>query len=87
MSKTVELTDETYAAIAARAAQVGVTPEKLLEMEYVPIEPAPPKPGETLYDRFKDYLGKFEGKTTTASQDTGKQFADYLEQKRREGRL
>lgn len=90
MSKSLELPDETYDEIAARAALAGVSPEKLIEMQFRPVERAersPPPPGESLYDRLKDYVGRFEGKNPNASQDTGKQFTDYLEEKRREGRL
>jgi hypothetical protein len=88
MSKSVELTDETYQAIAARVAQIGVTPAQLLALDYgVALPIVQPKPGETLYDRLKDYVGRYEGTNPHASKNTGKQIADYLEQKYREGRL
>ncbi len=90
MSKTLELPDETYEAIAARAALAGVTPEKLLEMQYRPVkkvERVQPNPGETLYDRLKDFIGCIEGNDPDASKNTGEKFTDYLEEKRRKGHL
>ncbi|WP_425617991.1 hypothetical protein NA78x_001683 [Anatilimnocola sp. NA78] len=90
MSKTIELPDETFDAIAATAALAGVTPEKLLEMQFRPFERrerVPPKPGETLYDRLKDFIGCVEGTDPDASKNTSEKFTDYLEQKQREGRL
>lgn len=86
MSKTLEISDDTYDRIAARAAQEGISPTEYVEKKLGEAEAAEPH-RKTLYDRFEGRLGRFEGKRTDASVDTGKQFTDYVEQKRREGHL
>jgi len=90
MSKSLELPDATYDAIVARAAERGITPEELVVRYFGPPdrrEQSAPLPGQTLYDRLKDFIGCVEGTNPDASKDPGEQFTDYLEEKRREGRL
>lgn len=86
MSKTLEISDAAYERIAARAAEEGISPTEYVEKKLGNAETAA-SPGKTLYDRFAGRLGRFQGKNTNASVDTGKQFTDYVEQKYREGHL
>ena len=47
----------------------------------------PPKPGETLFDFLKDYIGVVSGSGEANSEDCGEKFTDYLVEKKKAGRL
>lgn len=85
MSKSLELSDATYDAIAARAAKAGLTPEKLLEMQFRSVSHVPPKPGETMYDQLKDFIGCVEGKGEDLAVKHSDIFGDELQRGNRTG--
>ncbi len=95
MSQIVEISDDAYAILKEEAKASGVTPAEWLERalrerngnHQGKPEQAAGK-GETMYDRLKDKIGKFRfGDSSCLSENTGAKFADYLEQKRKEGHL
>lgn len=70
-----------------------MTPVEWLSARLPPVADAvePERPGErprTLADLFAGRVGLFASKTEEPlSENTGERFADYLEEKRRDGRL
>jgi hypothetical protein len=90
MSRTLELPDELYERIAKIAEESQTTPVGWLD-QHVP-KPngpaAPPAVKKTLRERLDGLIGSIESSGGEhLSRDCGEKFTDYLEQKRREGRL
>ena len=96
MELTLTLTLEIESAIKKQASQTGTTPEKLaldsLRMLFVPgIEPADGPPA-SLADFLHGYIGVIRSSESVAggaqmSEETGKQFAKLMTQKRIQGHL
>ena len=90
MSRTLELPDELYERLQKAAADGHTTPVDWLD-QHVPKsngESVPPVAKKTLRERLGGRIGGFHsGGKVTLSENCGEHFADYLEQKRREGRL
>jgi hypothetical protein len=86
----LELPDELYERLEKAAETSGATPVEWLE-QHVPKpngRPVQPQPSKTLRERLEGLIGNFSsGGQERLSEDTGEKFTDYLEQKRREGRL
>ena len=85
---TITLPPEIEASLSDAARQQGTTPEALavetLRKSFAPKQNGiPPKPGETLYDFIKDYIGAVEGSGEPLSENCGEHFTDYLVEKHR----
>lgn len=92
MSQILELPDEIYDRLQKAAADAGKSPVDFIADVTAPVtNGAPPSTGAkplTLRERFGDLIGGFRsGSKEPLSENCGEKFADYLEQKRREGRL
>jgi hypothetical protein len=90
MSRTLELPDELYERLEKAAAEGHTTPVDWLE-HHVPKpngQSTAPADKKTLRERLRGLIGNFSsGGQERLSEDCGEKFADYLEQKRREGRF
>jgi hypothetical protein len=90
MSRTLELPDELYERLEKAAANDQTTPVGWLE-QHVPKRNGQAPPSEvkkTLRERLHGIIGSVASQADQRlSENTGEKFADYLEQKRREGRL
>lgn len=87
MSHQLELPDDLYSRLASAALREGTTPLGWIEQR-LPAAPEEPRPGKTMADLFGDSVGKFHsGGQLRASERVSELFGEYLEQKRREGRL
>jgi len=88
MSQFLELSDDVYASLREAAEQNGTTPEGWIAAQLPRTREKIDNGAKTLYDVLKDRIGGFRSETSeTLSEDCGGKFTDYLEQKRREGRL
>lgn len=92
MSRSVDLPDADYARLEQAAADEGVTPAEWIAERLPGRAAVPPcpndEPGQTLAERFAPYIGVVaSGGKECLSERHSDLFADYLEQKRREGRL
>ena len=90
MSRTLELPDELYTRIETVAAKNGNTPIEWLNRNVPEANGASPQPEvkKTLRERLHGIIGSVSsGGQERLSENTGEKFTDYLEQKRREGRL
>ena len=91
---TITLTPDVAAALAEKAKQQGTTPEALaneyLQKQVLPSAPARAD-GQTLADALKDYIGAWDSSKATPGpqkQDRfSREFAEHLEEKKRQGRL
>jgi hypothetical protein len=88
MSKSLELSDATYDAIAARAALAGVTPQALLDMQYGPLMSpiVQPLPEGSVRDRWKHFVGCVEGKGEALAANHSAIFAEELERQHLAGK-
>ncbi|MFO0849394.1 MAG: hypothetical protein U0871_12690 [Gemmataceae bacterium] len=84
MSRTLELPDALYAALERAAADRGLDPVGWLAAA---LPPAAPDQEKTLAERFAGRTGRITSGRSDLSADTGRQFAEGMEEKRREGRL
>ena len=90
MSRTLEISDELYDRLETAATASGTTPVEWLELHVPKVNGAMPQPEvkKTLRERLDGLIGNFSsGGQERLSENTGERFTDYLEQKRREGRL
>lgn len=80
---------QTLAERAAALGLLGVVNSRRAERNDEPSSARPEtKPGKTMADRFAGRLGLIDsGGDGLLSQNTGESFTDYLEAKRRAGRL
>jgi hypothetical protein len=89
MSHNLELPDPIFSALEQAAAASGTTPVGWIAA-HLPLRSSsdPFEGAKTLADALKGYVGSIHsGGKETLSQNCGERFADYLLQKKREGRL
>ena len=90
---SVNLPDDVFANVEKAAASQGTTPVAFVADAAARALPpytaeAPDSPKKTLRQRFAGLIGGFHsGSAEPLSENSGEKFTDYLEQKRREGRL
>jgi hypothetical protein len=89
MSQNLELPDPIFDALQQAATATGTTPVGWIAAH---LPAAPPQPqtngAKSLADMLVGYIGSCNsGGKEALSENTGARFTDYLEQKRREGRL
>lgn len=95
MAITIELSPETESAVRARAEELGDDPADLLRelVEDSFRAPSTIPPGEhgeerpSLADLYAGRFGRIEGSSEAFSENTGRRFGEYVEQKYKEGRL
>lgn len=89
MSHSLDLPDPVYDALQQAASASGTTPVGWIAAHLPPSAPPTAANGaKTLADLLSGYIGQFHsGSKEPLSENTGERFTDYLEQKRREGRL
>ena len=89
MSQIIELPDPVYGALQQAAQAAGVTPQAWIAARLaegnVEIEAA--KSAQTLADKLVGRVGRIHSGQGNLSETCGEKFTDYLEAKRREGRL
>jgi hypothetical protein len=85
----LEIPDPIFDALQRAAVANGTTPVGWIAA-HLPVSPAKPAVAgaESLADLLAGYTGQFQsGSTEALSENCSERFTDYLEQKRREGRL
>ena len=93
MSHQLELPDNIYSRLSHAAEEAGTTPVDWLDKNLPPESPKAEKIAEkteqkTMADVLAGYIGKYHsGGQLRASERVNELFGEYLEQKRREGRL
>jgi hypothetical protein len=94
MTRLIELSEEDYARLERAAAQEGITPAEWVARRIPRWASAKPltcpdgTPARTMADVLAGRVGLFSsGSGLPSSADASESFADYLEQKQREGRL
>jgi hypothetical protein len=93
MSYQLELPDDIYSRLSHAAQEAGTTPIDWLDKNLPPESPgnnvtAETGEGQTMAEVLAPYIGKFHsGGALRASERVNELFGEYLEQKRREGRL
>lgn len=95
MTLTINLTPAEEQQLLARAAQNGQDANAFLYDVVRQTLAAPatddendmPAPGESLYDVWRDRLGRIDGPVEALSEDTGACFAEALVEQQKQGRL
>jgi hypothetical protein len=88
MSQALELPDTLYDALEKAAAASGTTPQGWIAARLPLPPPANGDEAKSLGERLAPHVGRIHsGGKDHLSENCGEKFADYLEQKRREGRL
>ena len=90
MTLMLELSPDTEARLQRKAERAGQSlPEYLIAVADAEIEEEETDDAEgSAYDLFKDRIGLFRSDSDgTWSQDTGRKFAEGMEEKRRKGIL
>jgi hypothetical protein len=92
MSQTLELPDEVFERLQKVAAEAGKTPVQFIADATSRMNGSPTTTGEkpkTLRERMGGLIGSIRSgqRDERLSENCGEKFTDYLEQKRREGRL
>jgi hypothetical protein len=91
MSRILELPDAVYAALEREAAARGLDPVAWIAA-HLPVQAGMSANAEngkprTMLDLFAGHIGVIASGIGDLSEDTGRKFAEGMEQKRREGRL
>jgi hypothetical protein len=89
MSQNLELPDPIFDALQQAATASGTTPAGWIAA-HLPPSSTPPAANDakSLADMLAGYIGNFHsGAREPLSENCGERFSDYIEQKRREGRL
>jgi len=87
MEDQLNLPHDVYTRLVEAAENEGTTPVGWLEKNLPEKKSEHAKP-ETMADVLRDYIGKYSSDgTLRASERVNELFGEYLEQKRREGRL
>jgi hypothetical protein len=89
MSQSLDLPDPIFDALQHAASASGTTPVGWIASHLPPdATPLENSGAKSLADLFAGRIGRFHsGCKEALSQNCGERFTDYLEQKRREGRL
>ena len=88
MNHNLEIPDPIFTRLAEAAESAGTTPVGWIEQHLPPPVASEPEKGKTMADMFGDSIGKFRSSgELRASERVKELFGEYLEQKRREGRL
>jgi hypothetical protein len=94
MAITIELSPETESAVRARAEATGEDAAQLLRNVVEAAFPAQPvetpsigDERPTIAEMYPGRFGRIEGSSEPYSENTGRRFTEYVEQKYREGRL
>ena len=89
MSQNLELPDPIFDALQQAASASGTTPIGWIAAHLpVPDPPLAPNGAKSLADLLAGRVGLIHsGGKEALSENCGERFTDYLEQKRREGRL
>jgi hypothetical protein len=92
MSRTIQLSDETYADLEAAAAANATTPAEWIAKQAARAckngKPRKGKKPKSLYDQVKDLIGSVEGcSPQELKEDPNDPLFNILLQKKREGRL
>jgi hypothetical protein len=89
MSRSLELPDPIFDALQLAASASGTTPVGWIAAHLPNPRKHPAADGaKSLADLLAGYIGQVHsGGKETLSENCGERFTDYLEQKRREGRL
>jgi len=92
MSRSIELSDDVYAALEAAASAAGVTPAEWLKQRVngaaTDACPQPEVPFEVLAERFRAIIGQTRsGSGEALSVRHSEVFGDMLEEQRKAGRL
>lgn len=86
MSHSLDLPDHIYAALEQAAAASGTTPVQWIASRLP--SPVAESDNRSLAERFAGRTGRIaSGQGEPLSEDCGNKFADYLEEKRKAGRL
>jgi len=89
MPQNLEIPDPIFDALQQAASASGTTPVGWIAA-HLPnqVDSKSVEAAKTLADLFAGHIGGFKsGSNVPLSQNCGEIFADYLEEKRREGRL
>ena len=92
MSRMLELPDPVYQALEQAATAKGLTPAAWIAAHLPSPPPDRPRVGPdgkplTMLDLFAGHIGVIASGIGDLSEDTGRKFAEGMEEKRREGRL
>lgn len=91
MSRTLNLPDEVYEAVASAAAQAKSTPVEWIARQAAKAKQRKSrskKKPKTLYELMKDHIGKVKGVSLKDLKDDPRDpFFNYLLEKKREGHL
>jgi hypothetical protein len=92
MSQILELPDEVYERLQRAAAEAGKTPVDFIDDATATMNGSTPKTAaqpKTLRERMSGLIGGIRSGRghERLSENCGEKFTDYLEQKKREGRL
>lgn len=90
MTIRIELTPEEEARLRERAAVLGAAPESLAgDLLRSLLQPSLNGPKEpcSLAEFLGDYIGAVQGTCDPLASSSGEAFREYLQEKRREGRL
>ncbi len=88
---TIALPSDIEEPLSEQARRRGMTPEQLaietLRATFTAEGDQEGQPKETLFDFLSGHIGTVDGTAEPLSQDTGRLFADGLEEKHRRGHL
>ena len=88
MAHNLELPDPIFDALQKAAAASGTSPVGWIAAHLPPTsKPEVENRAKSLADLFAGRIGRFQSGKGAFSENCGERFTDYLEQKRREGRL
>jgi hypothetical protein len=88
MSKSLELPDPVFDALAQAATASGTTPVGWIAAHLPPVPTPKSNESKSLAEVMAGHIGTVHsGGNEALSQNCGELFTDYLVQKRREGRL
>ena len=89
----IELPDPVYGALQQAAQAAGVTPVAWIAARLAEgkttgqADNSAGKPAKTLAEKLVGRVGRINSGETDLSENCGEKFTDYLEAKKREGRL
>lgn len=91
MSRTLELPDDVYEAIAEKSREIGMEPVDVLRETFAVTRRRFPEDlseaGRAKLERFKHIIGGLSFRVRDASKTTGEEFTDILVEKAKQGHL